>query len=76
MCLNKRKDELCHMKKYVVTIIETLEKEVEVEAQNAQEAKMIVEKGYYNSDNILDADNYTGVKFRVESPNQNRDNSR
>ena len=64
------------MKKYVITIIETLEKEVEVEARNAQKAKMIVEKGYYNSDNILDANNYTGVKFRVETLNRSRDNSR
>lgn len=54
------------MKNYEVTIHENLEMKVTVEAGSAQEAEVIVERRWKNSDYILDADNFTGVEFKAK----------
>ena len=53
------------MKEYDVTITETLEKKVTVEADSREEAEAMVREGWNNSDYILDAENFTGVDFSV-----------
>jgi hypothetical protein len=60
---------------YKVTITETLEEEVEVEASSRDEAKRLVDEQWRNSDHILDSDNYAGVTFTVQRP-KNRDYER
>ncbi len=54
------------MKKYKVTITETLEKEVEVEAENYYEAEQTVRDAYGRSEYVLDSDNFIGVDFMAE----------
>lgn len=54
------------MKKYKVTITETLEKEVEVEAKNQYEAEQTVRDEYNRSDHILDSDYFIGADFMAE----------
>ena len=53
------------MKKYRVTITEKLAKVVEVEADSRCEAIDLVEKDYYSSEQIFDADNFVGVTFKA-----------
>lgn len=53
------------MKSYDVTIHENLKMKVAVEAKTAREAKKIVEERWRNGHYILDADNYSGVKFKA-----------
>lgn len=51
------------MKEYDVKITETLEKTVTVQAENRDAAEAQVKTAYYNSEHILDAENFTGVAF-------------
>jgi hypothetical protein len=60
------------MKTYKVRITETLEKEVEIEANSRYEAERIAERNWQNADYILDADSFTGVKFRADLPQKER----
>ena len=53
------------MKEFDINITETLEKTVKVEAENREEAEEKVQQAYYNSEYILDSENFTGVKFAV-----------
>lgn len=53
------------MKEYDVTITETLEKTVTVEAASKAEAEEMVRQQYYNSEYILDSENFTGVDFKL-----------
>ena len=55
------------MKEFDVTITETLEKNVKVEAESRQEAEDAVKKSYYNSEYVLDAENFTGVQFATQA---------
>ena len=48
-----------------VTITETLQKVVTVEANNQEEAEQIVSDKWYDSEYILYADNFTGVEFKA-----------
>lgn len=52
--------------KFVVTITETLEKEVIVEADNPIEAEEIVHKDWANEKHVLDSSNFTGVSFYAD----------
>lgn len=54
------------MKKFEVTITETLKKTVEVEAETQEEAEQIVTDEWYKGDHILDADNFTEVVFEAK----------
>ena len=54
------------MKKYKVTIAETLEREVEVEAPDWNHALDIVEESYWNGDVVLTADDHKDTDFYAE----------
>ncbi|MCD8089295.1 MAG: DpnD/PcfM family protein [Clostridiales bacterium] len=54
------------MKKYMVIIRETLEKEVYIEAETAEEAEAAVEYGWRNEDYILTADDFADVDYETE----------
>ena len=51
------------MKEYDVTIQETLEMTVTVEAENREEARRMVEERWKNGEYILDADSFKDVEF-------------
>ena len=51
--------------KFLVTITETLEKTVEVEAKDRLEAEQLVSDNWHNSEYILDSDNFIGVDFNA-----------
>ena len=59
------KQEVFFMKKYKVTITETLQKEVEVEAPNCVEAERLVNKQWIDGNYILDADHFKDVDFKA-----------
>lgn len=61
------------MKEYKIRIQETLAKTVTVEAENAAQARDIVERQWKNGDYILDADHFQGVTFTLP---KNRDYER
>ncbi|MGF6990437.1 hypothetical protein M2150_001698 [Lachnospiraceae bacterium PM6-15] len=57
------------MDTYKVTITETLEKEVELEAGSREEALLIVKEGYSKGEHVLDYNNLTGTEFDIsQSP--------
>lgn len=51
------------LKKFKVTITETLKLAVEVKAENQQEAERIVSNQLENREYVLTSDNFTGVEF-------------
>ena len=53
------------MKKYFVTITETLEKTVEVFASNEEEAKNKVEDRYKSCDIVLDYEDLENTDFSI-----------
>ncbi len=61
------------MKTYEVTITETLQKTVEVEADSRLEAEALVESRWNNSEYILDSDSLVGVDFSARSNERSRD---
>ena len=54
------------MKIYKVTITETLQKEVEIEANNDAEAEDICNRNWKDGEYILDADCFQGVDFSAK----------
>lgn len=52
--------------KYYITVIETLKKRVEVEAETEEDALARVEQAYNKCDIILDENDFTDVKFKVK----------
>lgn len=52
--------------KYKVTIRETLERTVEVEANSAQDAELSVRQDYHNSIIVLDDGDYVDTCFQVK----------
>lgn len=61
------------MKTYEVTITETLQKTVEVEANSREEAERQVEQRWNDGEYILDADSFVGVGFSARSNERSRD---
>ncbi len=55
------------MKEFDITITETLEKTVTVSAETKDQAEKAVKQGYYDSEYVLDAENFTGVDFAVQA---------
>jgi hypothetical protein len=53
------------MNNYPVTITETLQCTIEVEANSREEAAELTEAQWNNGDHILDADHFKGVNFSV-----------
>ena len=54
------------MREYEVTITETLEMTVAVEAESREEAQQIASDNWKNGDYILDADLFKDVTFRTK----------
>lgn len=54
------------MKEYDISIVETLEKTVTVKADSKEAAEEMVREQYYNSEHILDADNFKEVDFKMQ----------
>lgn len=61
------------MKTYKVTITETLEKVVEIEARDKIEAEQIVSDAWHDSEYILDAENFKGATFKAEPIGKKRE---
>lgn len=53
-------------KTYYVTVIETLKKKVEVNAESEEDALEKVEEAYNKCDIILDENDFTDVKFKIK----------
>ena len=64
------------MKTYEVTITETLQKTVTVEADSRKEAERQVEENWNNSEYILDADSFVGVDFSARTNERSREYER
>lgn len=56
-----------YLKEYDIKITETLEKTVTVKAESMEAAQAKVEEEYYNSEHILESENFTGVDFSAEA---------
>ena len=60
------------MKDYDVTITETLEMTVTVNAASRMEAEQLVNERWKKGDYMLDADHFTGVNFKARDQNRDR----
>ena len=63
-------------KNYEVTITETLQKTVTVEANSREEAERQVEENWNDSEYILDADSFVGVDFAARTNERSREYER
>ena len=54
------------MKRYYVSVTETLNKVVSVDAESENEAVQKVKDAYNNSDIVLDSENFAGEMIEVE----------
>lgn len=54
------------MKTYDVTITETLQMTIPIEAESLAEAERIAEENWNDSQYILDADHFVGADFKAE----------
>ena len=54
------------MKRYYVSVTETLNKVVSVDAESEEEAKQKVQDAYDNCDMVLDSDNFLGEVIEIE----------
>ena len=61
------------MKEYDVTITETLEMTVTVEAESREEARQKVADNWKNGEYILDAENFKDVEFYPRGRSRDRD---
>lgn len=64
------------MKTYEVTITETLQKTVEVEAICCDEAEYLIKIAWKKGDYILDADAFVGVDISAKEKMRHRDYER
>ena len=64
------------MKSYEVTITETLQMTVEVEATTREQAQELVERKWNDSEYILDAETFKGVDFSAREKERRRDYER
>ena len=58
------------MKRYYVSVTETLNKVVSVDADSENEAVQKVQDAYNNSDIILDSENFAGEVIEIEPDQQ------
>ena len=58
------------MKRYYVSVTETLNKVVSVDAESEKEAVQKVQDAYNNSEIVLDSDDFIGEQVQVESDQQ------
>lgn len=52
--------------KYIASIIETLQRNVPVEADSKEEAQDIVEDGWYNGKYVLDSGDFVDVDMYIQ----------
>jgi hypothetical protein len=64
------------MKTFQVTVTETLQITVPIEAATRAEAERQAERRWVDSEYILDAGNFTGVTFKAQIPQRERDDAR
>ena len=64
------------MKTYEVTITETLQMTVEVEAATQEQAQELVERKWNDSEYILDAEAFKGLDFSAREKERRRDYER
>lgn len=64
------------MKTYEVTVTETLQMTVEVEAVTWEQAQELVERKWNDSEYILDAEAFKGVDFSAREKERRRDYER
>ena len=66
-------DEIAHIRTqaYAVTVKETLERTVTIEAETPEEAIHIAEKNWKNQEYILSADDFTGVEYSIAEKEEN-----
>ena len=64
------------VRKYLVTITETLEMELELSAKNAAHAEEMARDGYRLGSYILDASHFTDVDFNTKPIQRERDAER
>lgn len=55
------------MKKYYVSVTETLNKVVSVDAESENEAVQKVKDAYNNSDIVLDSENFAGEQIELDN---------
>ena len=60
------------MKTYKVSIIETLQMEIEVEAASAADARSLVEREWKDEKHVLDASHFKQVNFVSRSAERSR----
>lgn len=58
------------MKRYYVSVTETLNKVVSVDAESEAEAVSAVNDAYHNCEIVLDSDDFMGEQVQVESDQQ------
>ena len=58
------------MKRYYVSVTETLNVVVSVDAENEKEAVQKVQDAYNNSEIVLDSDNFCGETIEIEEYQQ------
>lgn len=58
------------MKRYYVSVTETLNKVVSVDAESENEAVQKVQDAYNNSDIVLDSENFAGEVIEIEQDQQ------
>jgi hypothetical protein len=58
------------MKEYVVTITETLDKQIVIKANCPEDAEATVRNMYKNESIVLQPEDMTGVEFAVEEKEQ------
>ncbi|MGC4019975.1 MAG: DpnD/PcfM family protein [Muricomes sp.] len=61
------------MKKYEVTITETLQKTVSIRAESRSEAEEIAQENWNNSEYVLSAEEFQGVEFQAEEHSRPKD---
>lgn len=53
------------MKKFNIEITETLQRQIEIEAEDYDEAIKIIKERYHNSEIVLDFNDYIDTDFRL-----------
>jgi hypothetical protein len=70
----KEARKIAALRPFEVTITETLQMKISVNAKDKDAAEALVEKHWKNGDYLIDADHFVGVKFEAsqEKPERRR----
>ena len=61
------------MKKFNIEITETLQRQIEIEAEDYDEAMKIIKERYRNGEIILDSNDYVDTDFRLITKNRSKE---